>query len=158
MDAVKRVLVATDFSPASNAAVTYAFDLAVGLGASVHLLHVVEEWALTVTYLKALDIELPGLRERVIDEAHATLRALSASLVDGRTPATTEVREGRPSDVIVDVARSTEADLVVVGTHGRTGVAHTVLGSVAERVVRTAPCPVLTVRGGLGTAVAGTGG
>ena len=48
--------------------------------------------------------------------------------------------------MIVDVARSAEADLVVVGTHGRTGVAHAVLGSVAERVVRTAPCPVLTVR------------
>jgi universal stress protein A len=143
---VKRVLVATDFSPASSAAVTYAFDLAVRLGASVHLLHVIEEWALTVTYLKALDIELPGLRERVIDDAHATLRALATSLAPGGAPTTTEVREGRPADVIVDVARSAEADLVVVGTHGRTGVAHAVLGSVAERVVRTAPCPVLTVR------------
>ena len=80
MDAVKRVLVATDFSPASSEAVAYAFGLAARLGASVHLLHVIEEWALTLTYLKALDIELPGLRERVIDEANATLRALAASM------------------------------------------------------------------------------
>ena len=157
MDAVKRVLVATDFSPASNAAVAYAFDLAARLGASVHLLHVIEEWALTVTYLKALDIELPGLRERVIDEANATLRALAASMAGGSTSATTEVREGRPSEVIIEVAGSREADLIVVGTHGRSGVAHAVLGSVAERVVRTAPCPVLTVRDGLGTTLAGTG-
>ena len=93
---VKRVLVATDFSPASSAAVTYAFDLAVRLGASVHLLHVVEEWALTVTYLKALDIELPGLRERVIDEAHATLRALTASVAAAAHPPRPRCVRGGP--------------------------------------------------------------
>ena len=144
--AITRVLVATDLSPASNAAVAYGFDLAARLGASVHLLHVIEEWALTATYLHALDIELPGLRERVIDDAAGTLRTLAASMAGGRTATTTDVREGRPADVIVDVARNGKADLIVVGTHGRSGVAHAVLGSVAERVVRTAPCPVLTVR------------
>ena len=144
MDPIKTVLVATDFSPASHVAVTTAFDFAARLNASVHMLHVIDEWALTVTYLKALDIELPGLRERVIGEAERSLRALSASMA-GSSQTTTEVREGRPAEVIVDVARQREADLIVVGTHGRGGVAHVVLGSVAERVVRLAPCPVLTV-------------
>lgn len=146
MNAVTRMLVGTDFSPASTPAMTYAFDLAASVGASVHLLHVVEEWALTATYLQALDIELPGLRERVIDDADATLRALAASMAGRGVPVSTTIREGRPSEVIVEIARSIKADLVVVGTRGRGGMAHALLGSVAERVVRTAPCPVLTVR------------
>ena len=103
--AIKRLLVPTDFSPASDVAVTYAFDLAARLGATIHLLHVIEEWALTVTYLNALSIELPGLRERVIDEAGERLKVAAAMLAAGGVPTTTEVREGRPSDVVTDGAR-----------------------------------------------------
>ena len=156
MNVLTRVLVATDFSPASAMAVTYAIDLATSTGASVHLLHVVEGWLLTETYLQALHIELPGLRERVINEADSTLRTLAAAMAGRRVATFTTVREGRPLEVIVEVARSSRADLIIVGTHGRSGVAHAVIGSVAERVVRSAPCPVLTVRAAQSQPPAGT--
>jgi len=155
MTAIKRLLVPTDFSAASSAAVRYAIDLATDLGATIHMLHVIEEWELTARHLEALCVELPGLRERVIEEAADRLRTMAAGLGTA-LPIVTEVREGRPADVIVDVLRANAFDLIVMGTRGRTGVSHAVLGSVAERVLRTAPCPVLTVRTGSSSAGEGT--
>jgi universal stress protein A len=149
MTAVKRLLVPTDFSPASSAAVRYAIDLATDLGATIHMLHVIEEWDMTARHLEALSIELPGLRERVIADAADRLRTVAAGL-GAALPIATEVREGRPADIIVDVARAKAIDLIVMGTHGRTGLSHALLGSVAERVLRTAPCAVLTVRAASG--------
>lgn len=155
MTAIKRLLVPTDFSAASSAAVRYAIDLATDLGATIHMLHVIEEWELTARHLEALCVELPGLRERVIEEAADRLRTVAAGLGTAQ-PIVTEVREGRPAGIIVDVARASAIDLIVMGTHGRTGVSHALLGSVAERVLRTAPCPVLTVRTGSSSAGEGT--
>jgi Universal stress protein UspA and related nucleotide-binding proteins len=138
MIVLKHILVATDFSPASDAALTYGRALAKTFGARLHLLHVAENFFLRPTLtdpyaLKAavgrrLDERLTA-EDRIERSAHAVLET-----------------SDHPADTIAEYAKSTHIDLIVMGTHGRTGVSHLLVGSVAERVVRTAPCPVLTVR------------
>ena len=146
MPDIKRVLMPTDFSPASDIAFRYALDLAGNQHATLHLLHVIEESSFAAAYPDGFYVEPPGLRAQVIDEAILRLKEMLAACVTARVTSTTEVQVGRPSRTIVDIAKSRGTDLIVMGTHGRSGVAHFVLGSVAERVVRTAPCAVLTVR------------
>lgn len=123
-----RLLVATDFSPASTVAFEHAVALACVCGASIHLLHV------AASADEARDGE-PSL-------ARLIARCQAEGIV-----ATSEVSRDTPASAIVRAASDRAADLIVIGTHGRTGIAHLILGSVAEHVVRTAPCPVLTVRG-----------
>jgi nucleotide-binding universal stress UspA family protein len=74
------------------------------------------------------------------------LQSMAAACAAARVPATSQTVVGRPARLIADVAKSQASDLIVMGTHGRSGFAHMMLGSVAERIVRTASCPVLTVR------------
>jgi nucleotide-binding universal stress UspA family protein len=146
MIALKNILIATDFEEAADAALTYARALAQPFGATLHVLHVTGDIRLTATgaelYL-TVDTDL----QREVDEA---ARQRLADLVidsDGSGPPTrTVVRTSNaPAAVIVQYARENAIDLIVMGTHGRRGMAHLLMGSVAERVVRTAPCPVLTV-------------
>jgi nucleotide-binding universal stress UspA family protein len=146
MPDVKRILVPTDFSSASDLAFRYALELAARQGATLHLLHVIDESSLAAAFPDGFYVEPPGLRAQAIDEALRRLKIMLATCAETRVTTTTEVRVGRPSATIVDVAASRGTDLIVMGTHGRSGFAHFVLGSVAERVVRTAPCAVLTVR------------
>jgi nucleotide-binding universal stress UspA family protein len=148
MTELRRVLYATDLSPASLAAFPHALRLAKLAGAELTILHVLpsavsvfldggyvpqEIWDEIAAGVRAeADTEIDTLIKRAVDAGvHA-----SASLVDGGTAA----------DDIVRIAGETKTDLLVLGTHGRTGVARFLLGSVAARVVATAPCPVLTVR------------
>jgi nucleotide-binding universal stress UspA family protein len=138
MIVLKHVLVGTDFSAASEAALTYGRALAQLFGATLHLLHVAENDFLRSTPAdpRAVDAGLRrALAARLTDEDRRTLHAR----------AIVEVSDA-PEEAIVEYARSAPIDLIVLGTHGRTGVSHALIGSVAERVVRTAPCPVLTVR------------
>ena len=146
MSEIKRMLIPTDFSPASEIAFNYAIDLAVRQGASVHLLHVIDDGSFATAYPDGFYVELPGLRAQLMDEATRRLDGLSALCAAAGLAATIEVAVGRPAPVITETAKSRGTDLIVMGTHGRSGFAHLVLGSVAERVVRIAPCAVLTVR------------
>jgi nucleotide-binding universal stress UspA family protein len=118
------IVVATDFSPASEPALRVALDYARRLGARLHIIHV--RWP-------GAD---PGPDGR--------LEALASS---AGVPVTTTALAGTPASQIVEYARAHDATLIVIGTHGRTGVSRALIGSVAERVVRTAPCPVLVVPG-----------
>lgn len=135
---LENVLVAVDFDDASMVALTYARTLATNFGARLHVLHVLEN-----PFLRAV-----GNDPRVI-EAGVTRR-----LADSLTPedrqalaAVAAVRKSdSPADEIVKYAQDEQIDLVVMGTHGRPGVTHLLMGSVAEKVVRSAPCPVLTIR------------
>jgi nucleotide-binding universal stress UspA family protein len=140
--AFKRIVVATDFSRASDLAVQYARTLAVRFGASMHIVHVIEE---PFPISPELYIhEIPDFRERLVKEAR---RQLDVSL--GEVPdvqVTSEVLIGTVARRIVEAAAAADADLIVMGTHGRGALGHLLVGSVAERVVRTAGCPVLTVR------------
>lgn len=146
MSAITRMLVPTDFSAASDAAFAYGLDMATRLGSRMHLLHVLDDSGLATAYPDGFYIELPGLRAQMMAEAEGRLQALVDRCTAAGVAATREVVVGRPARVVVETAAAQDADLIVMGTHGRSGFAHLLLGSVAERVVRAAPCAVLTVR------------
>ena len=147
---ITRILVPTDFSDDAGAALTYALGLAQPFGAAVALLHVVEDpLAAGVWSSEVYTAQIAGLQINLVRDAEQRLKEYAA---ERGGPITTEVRTGPAAHVILDFAREQAFDLIVMGTHGRTGLAHVVMGSVAERVVRLAPCPVLTLRGGALTA------
>lgn len=141
-----RILVPTDFSPGSRLAVDYALQLARRLGASIHLLHVTEDPSIAGMWTEAY-VDLVRIR----GEREANARLLMDKLLHEIGPAdvTSEIASGPVASVITDVAAARGAGLIVMGTHGRTGLAHALVGSVAEQVMRRAGCPVLTVREGL---------
>lgn len=146
MIAIRRVLAPTDFSDNSLPAVRYAAELAEKFGAELVLLHIVQDLALVLPdAVMPTPVMAPDLGE-LTGSARASLAKLAADLNLDRLNPRVEVRVGTPVTVIEEAARDLKADLICVGTHGRTGLAHLLLGSVAERVVRHAPCPVLVVR------------
>jgi nucleotide-binding universal stress UspA family protein len=141
-----RILVPTDFSEPSDAALDYARTLAAKFGASLHLFHVVEDQFVTGPFGAEMYVpHPPGTLSYLMEEAQGYMgRRITA---DDRTTlrATTEIILGTAARTIVDYAADNGYDLIVMGTHGRTGLAHVLVGSVAEHVVRNAQCPVLTV-------------
>lgn len=141
-----RILVPTDFSLTADAALDYARALAAKFGASLHLLHVLEDPVTSGPLTPTSSLEASTFQSTLLDDARLRLahRALPGPLAQMR--ATTDAIAGTATRAIVEYAATHGIDLIVMGTHGRTGVAHLLIGSVAERVVRTAPCPVLTVR------------
>jgi universal stress protein A len=142
-----RILVATDFSLDSDSAIAYALALAKTIPASVHVVHIVDNpLAAGVWASEVYTTELAGLQINLVRDAEKQLRRGMRALDHHGIKVTTEVRTGRPAPTIVQCARDRGSDLLIVGSHGRTGVAHLVMGSVAEHVVRHAPCPVLVVR------------
>jgi nucleotide-binding universal stress UspA family protein len=144
---IHRIVVPVDFSEASERAIDYAGGLARLLGASLHLIHVVEE---IVVASGPTELSLPdtsALRERLHEDARSRLAAIVAKLkAAGPQRVTREIRNGSPAESIADATVVCGADLVVMATHGRTGLAHLLMGSVAERVIQTACCPVLVIR------------
>jgi nucleotide-binding universal stress UspA family protein len=145
---MKRILVPTDFSSASLRALDRAIDLGRRLGAQLIVLHVVEP-----VYYPMADImygvgpDLGNVYEEIERAARAQLARLATKLRARGVAVRTLLGSGTAYQVIVDSARKIKADLIVMSTHGRTGLSHVLIGSVADRVVRSAPCPVLTVRG-----------
>lgn len=145
MSQVKRILVPTDFSETSDVATDYAIDMAFRYGASIRLVHVLEDLNYLAVYPEGY-FDLPGPRQRLVDDATEHLQALVKKCEAARVDASSSVLSGHAARTIVDEAAAPDVDLIVMGTHGRSGFAHLLLGSVAEKVVRSAPCPVLTVR------------
>ncbi len=144
---IKRILVPVDFSKASLHALDYARAFAKPFRADLLVVHVVEPiYYATPVDMYAASPNVAMLIEEQRRMATAHLERLSADLSKKGQGHRTVLKSGAPAQVIVDTARSTKADLIIMATHGRTGLAHVFLGSVAERVVRTAACPVLTVR------------
>ena len=142
---LQKILLPTDFSDYSAAATKYACELATKFDAELHLLHTLE-LHLASTPGFGMGLALPTY----INESRAAAEKSLAGVLDpkwsaGRTVIQALV-EGSPKAEIVRYARKQEIDLIVLATHGRTGLSHVIIGSVAETVVRTAPCPVLTVR------------
>jgi universal stress protein A len=135
------ILVPIDFSPCAERALDYACALAAKLGAKIHVVN-------------AIGTALPELSVALTDQMLASLRQSNAAVLDKllepRRSATAfgEIRvvDDDPRDAILKAAREVHADLIVIGTHGRRGLARVLIGSVAEDVVRRAPCPVLAVR------------
>ena len=140
------VLVATDFGDTSTAALAYGRNLARAFGGTLHVLHVAEQVTATAAAEFYLE-DLGALQKAVEDAAAKQLAALLTA--DDRALLSAKAVVRASADVahtIVEYAKAAHVDVIVVGTHGRGPVAHFVMGSVAERVVRTAPCPVLVVR------------
>jgi nucleotide-binding universal stress UspA family protein len=141
---LKTILIPVDFSDCSDAAVKYGYALAEAFGASVHLVNVVQD---PYTLPWAAEGFAAPIGDLLVDwEAQARRRL--TEIVPTSAAATTVVKAqvGSPHPEIVRYAAKHNVDLIVLGTHGRGPLGHMLLGSVAERVVRTAPCPVLTVR------------
>jgi nucleotide-binding universal stress UspA family protein len=142
--AFSRILVPTDFGAESNAALTAAASLARALGASIHLLHVVEEPTLAIGTPDMYGIEAAKLQYDTVLEARSRLAELSSRLVDLHV--TSDVWTGRPAVAIARAAADMGAHLIVMGSHGRSAVGRLLIGSVADRVIRLAGCPVMAVR------------
>jgi nucleotide-binding universal stress UspA family protein len=147
MSDIHEILVAVDFSEGSKAALAHAAFMAQRVGAHLHVVHVwggpefvaPDESSTDVavsSFSRALEAQATRELEKFVNEAKGRGIAIEHSFVES----------GIASSTIVAVAKRDKYDLIVLGTHGRTGVAHTLLGSVAERVVRQAHCPVVTVR------------
>jgi len=147
MIALKKVLVATDFSEPSEAALSYGRELARNFGASLTVLNVVDNILTRAYGSDGMVLVDPELQREIVDAARRQVDALLFD-EDRKTLGAIGVvlTSTSPSASIVTYARDEAVDLIVMGTHGRGAVAHLLMGSVAERVVRTAPCPVLTVR------------
>ncbi len=139
---LKRLLVPVDFSDCSRKALHYAISFAKQFSSEVMLLHVVEALPPTPE-LSERDTE--AVRAEVHEEAAKELSSWRASVVS-KASVKAIVREGTPYREIVAAADEDNVDLIIIGTHGRTGMAHLLMGSTTERVVRHARCPVLVVR------------
>jgi nucleotide-binding universal stress UspA family protein len=144
MTKIRRIVCPTDFSPTAAHAASYAASMAQAFGAELVLLHVLPEFNYPIRGL-GMAGAFPHLLEQLRERARENLQQAQSGL--GGVASTTELREGTPHDVILAVAKERQADLIVMGTEGHTGLTHALLGSTAERVVRLAACPVLTVRG-----------
>ena len=147
MITLRNILVATDFSEPSEAALTYGRALARTFSATLHVLHVADNLSSAVYGAEGYVAAIPDLRKEIENSARKKLNDL---LVDNDEPPLPTrqvvISSSTPAFAIVEYAGLEHIDLIVTGTHGRGAVAHLLMGSVAERVVRTAPCPVLTVR------------
>ena len=144
----KKILYATDFSKASARALDEAVKLARQNDAELVVLHVIEP---VTAYVTGEDFGSAGLymklEETTKKEAESSMHRLMDKLQKSKVKAKSLLLKGTPHDQIVKAAKSRNADMIVIGTHGRTGLSKLFMGSVAGKVVSTASCPVLTVRG-----------
>lgn len=143
MNIPKKILVATDFNAPSEAAVAYAVSLAQKLGAKVHVVHAFElplvgfpDGVMTIT---------AEMAARILDGAQTALSKVSSTYAERGVMIETSLEQADPREAVLTAAKKVGADLIVMGTHGRRGIARALIGSVTEAVVRTSPVPVLTV-------------
>lgn len=141
--AINRILVPIDFSDCSRKALRYAIPLAKEHCAALTLLYIVPRQYSTYDYGGP---NMPSLEAQMFVGAEKELRKLLEEELHGGVPAEVMVRTGAAAEDILQAAKELPADLIVMSTHGRTGLPHILLGSVTEHVVRRAPCPVLVVR------------
>jgi len=139
---IRRILIPTDFSELSEAGVAYGIALARQLGATVSFFHCVERLDIPNPMVPLCDAGYADLQ----DQAQAHLLDLIRRAKEQGVEAASELVDGVPFVEIIRAARKLNADVIVMGTHGRTGLGHVMMGSQAERVVRQSPCPVLTVK------------
>lgn len=138
---IRKILVAIDFSDYSNSTIEFASIIAERFAATLILVHVIESLPYSVTDT----LQLVEHRKALETLAHTLLRNLSNDLRARKLAVKTHLVWGNPSREILAKARREKPDLIVIGTHGRSGLPHLVLGSVAEKTVRLSPIPLLTV-------------
>jgi nucleotide-binding universal stress UspA family protein len=144
MVAIQNILVATDFSEPSGVAMAYGRDLARAFGARLHVMHVVDD--VMMRYSPDAGFMLPSIQADLEQQGRADLEKRLTDEDRQQLKAVAVIQTGvNIADAICAYAKARTIDLIVTGTHGRGAVKHFLMGSVAERVVRVAPCPVLTV-------------
>jgi nucleotide-binding universal stress UspA family protein len=145
MNPIKTILVPTDFSEPAASALAYAVDLAEGLGAKVVLLHAFE--LPIVGFPDGVVVATADVASRIVNAAQKALDDAALPFAKRKVEITALLKQGDPREVVLATANDLCAELIVVGTHGRRGIARALIGSVTESIVRTAPVPVLTVHG-----------
>ena len=139
----QHILVPVDFSEDAEQALSYALEIAGKLGARLTLVHVIQA---PVATARGMGVSLTAYFQQVELEASATMNDRARRAQEAGIACDIVILQGAPFQQIVDLASARQVDLIVMGTQGRTGLQRFVLGSVAERVVRLAPCPVLVTR------------
>jgi universal stress protein A len=142
---IQSILVPIDFSIHSKNALKYAIPMAEQFKAKLHLVYVVEP-TIYPADLGFGQVVLPGVEDELREKGAEELQSLIDKEIGGRVAATSSVRTGNPHHEILNEAEERGVDLIVVATHGHSGVEHMLFGSTADRIVRHAHCPVLTVR------------
>lgn len=142
---VKRILIPTDFSESARYALNYAVDLNRVLKARLYLLHVLQDFTEFSEYNLSPSI-LPQLYVEFEENAAKRLEDMMSDMVPSEIPCGTYILHGVPFYEIIQFAKKENIDLIVIGSHGRTGLKHVLFGHTAEKVVKKASCPVLTVR------------
>lgn len=140
---LNRIVCPTDFSATAARAVAYGAALADSFGATLILLHVIPELNYPLRSF-GMAASFPHLREELHERARDELKKAAAQFKDLKTEI--DLRDGDAHEQILLCAKEKNADMIVIGTHGHTGIKHALLGSTAEKVVRMSDCPVLTVR------------
>ena len=146
--AIRRIMVPIDYSDNSKAALAYAADLALGFNASLDIVHV---WDRPTYLTDAVMVQHPGEAHKPIGELirenaqHDMAEFLGEVSLPASLSSTSRLISGEPASALLTELKKGEHDLVVLSTHGRTGLAHLLLGSIAEKLVRLSPVPVLTV-------------
>jgi nucleotide-binding universal stress UspA family protein len=144
MSSIRTILVPVDFSPHSSQALDFAVDLAKDVGAKMHLLHC---YQINPGGISPYGIVMPeGLDREVREGAVREVTKWQEKAASAGIAVENSVTPDFPSEAICSLAKEIGADLIVMGTRGNTGLKHVLLGSVAERTIRIAPCPVVTVR------------
>ena len=143
--ALRNILVPIDFSGHSRSALRYGISFARQFGARIHLLYVVEPTIYPADFSFG-QVGFPGIEEELRKRAGNELESLICNEIAGRVPATKTIRSGRPFYEINQCAKEEKIDIIIIATHGHSGMEQILFGSTAEKVVRGAPCPVLVVR------------
>jgi nucleotide-binding universal stress UspA family protein len=142
---IRNILVPIDFSEYSKNALRYAIPMAEQYGATLHLVYVIEP-TIYPADLGFGQVVVPGVEEELRSKSKAQLENLIATEIGSRVRTEAVVRTGKPHQEILREAKEKDIDLIIVATHGHTGVEQMLFGSTAMRIVRLATCPVLTVR------------
>lgn len=145
MTEIKRIVVPIDFSEYSKRAFRYAVDFAQTFEAELLLVYVVEPVIYPADFSFG-QVALPSMERELHDRGRQQLQSLIDTEVPAGVPARCTIRSGKPFVEIIQLAKDEEADLIIIATHGHSGIEHALFGSTAEKVVRKSPCPVLSIR------------
>lgn len=145
MNLIKNILVPIDFSDYSKNALRYAVQFAKNFNAKLFLIYVVEPMIYPADFSMG-QVAIPSMDADLQNRAEEELKNLSSNYVDAALQSETIIKTGKPFVEINETAKEIDADIIIMATHGHTGVEHLLFGSTAEKVVRKAPCPVLTLR------------
>ncbi|MFH1195884.1 MAG: universal stress protein [bacterium] len=145
MYSIQKILVPIDFSDYSKNALKYAINFAKLFNSKMYLIYVSEPMIYPADFSMG-QVAIPSADIDIKDRAKEELESLAKNLIEPEIGVETIIKSGKPFVEIIETARELDVDLIIIATHGHTGVEHLLFGSTAEKVVRKAPCPVLTLR------------